>query len=190
MRNINLLPNDAIGTFRKKKARQRWMKSCVILSLAAALTITCGQSIAGRYRKEVQNEQQAASPSRQLHRHNQHLQRMLVTWKGYESKQLAHRSAYSPLQVLQLINELHEELDGKIQIDSFIYTDSSHRESGASKKHGSVTLQIITRGTSRSAKVIQFLRESEFFIDAKLNSAIQKVTPLSDDLRFSVECTF
>ena len=190
MDSINLLPVAAVAGFRMRRLARRWTKGVLFFSVVSALVIFYGRSKASSWQQRTTEEQQASTAARMLHQHNLRLQNELAGLAHHETVQERLRSPFSPLVVLGMVNDIRSQLDGKVQLESLEYQDVSHQANSKNPAKGKVSLRFVTSGTSRSGRIMQLIRETGYFADVKLNSALQKLPTADGDLRFTVDCRF
>lgn len=193
MHSVNLLPLRASQQFRRKRIIQIWCRAIVVAIGLSTGLIFLGQSTAGRERQQTERLLAVARAPREMQQEYQQLQQRLRQLETYEKKQRDLRSEYSPLIVMQMLHQHKQELDGQLVVHSLDYVDESFKSGKASDKPraaGTVTMQLATDGTLNSSKAMQLIRQSGYFHDVKLSSALEKTHSQGANLKFSIRCEF
>lgn len=191
MHSVNLLPPATAQKFECKRAICLWSKLTAFFVLSSASAIVWGQLTVAEQERQISAERQALSGPRQVQQALEAERTRLQELEEYELTQSLQRTRYSPLVILELLQEIKAELQGKLEIASLEFVHHENQKSNVTAApHGHVIIQAITEGTVSSSLVMQQLRASEYFVDVQLTSALEKLEPPKQDLRFTVRCEF
>jgi hypothetical protein len=177
MHNVNLLPVAAAQRFQRNRIVAAWSKLVLSSLLITIVLIYVAQSRVATQSQAIEAQRLAAKYPREVQSKNQQLRHRVVSLGAYESQQATLRSQFSPLVVVAGSLEFVDRSD----------LPSKDKEDAS---NGYVALQLVTDDTAHSSAVMQALRESGYFGEVKLSSALEKLNPNSTDLRFSVRCNF
>ena len=184
--SVNLLPDAAVGRYRKKQLIQAWLKIGMFGLALAGVTIFACQSLLIQQRRALHNIEATNAKPIAVRKANRELKIKLSKINRWSQEQLKLRSACSPLPVLELLTQIKRELNGAVEVESFDYI-----EQASSGQYGSVTITLKTDNPENSARIVQSFRDSELFKLVKLQSAIDTLKSGDEtDLRFSMRCEF
>jgi hypothetical protein len=162
------------------------------MAIATAASIW-GQFAVAHLAQQVEQINQSSAEPRKIHVENQRLKSQLQQINQQQAAQLKLRSPFSPLAVIELLHALKLKLAGQLQVKSLDFvngltSDANRKE--APGEQGHVQLELVAPGTANSSAIIQGLRDSKLFRSVELNSGLQKLNSNSEDLQFTVRCTF
>lgn len=191
MHSVNLLPPATAQKFECNRAIRLWSKLTVFCVLSSASAIVWGQLTVTEQERQISEERQALSGPRQVQQALEAERARLQELDEYELTQSLQRTQYSPLVIMELLQQVKTELHGKLEITSLEFVHHENQTwNDTAIPHGHVIIQAITEGTISSSFVMQQLRASEYFVDVQLTSALEKLEPSKQDLRFTVRCEF
>ncbi len=191
MHKVNLLPPTATQRFRQKRTVVVWGKLLPVIILTMLLTIGWGQSTAARIKAQIEGQLSLTQRPTEIRQVHQDLKAQFRALNRMQTEQVELRSRFSPLVVVQLLHQLKQDFNGKLQVTSIDFVEQC-QPSSASKasSNGHVTLQMIVDGTTNCSDSMQRIREAGLFCDVKLGSALELVDPNSEALRFTLRCEF
>lgn len=190
MHSANLLPQNASRRFQQKRILAFWTKFIFIATLSTATVVMWGQSAASNYHVKVEAQETMAEYPRGVQRRFAVLQGKLRQLNHYETQEAQKRSQFSPLLVIQLLHELKEEFDGELQATTVTFIETTSVKDSNKNDNGHVSLELITNGSANCSNLIKAIQDSGYFLDVRLSSALENVDANSQQLRFSVRCTF
>jgi len=169
-----------------------WSKLLLCLSLATASLIAWGQSTATQQLQRRDQQESLAEHPRQIRKQCAALQVQLRELNQYETVQRVQRSQFSPLVACQLLHHMKAQLHGQLQITNLEFVDTSLVQTigQAPTAGGYLSLQLISSGPTSCSRVMQSIRETNYFSDVRLSSALEKVDSTGTNLQYSVRCEF
>lgn len=129
---------------------------------------------------------------RQLRNECRELKTQLRDLQAYEAQQRDSRGLHSPLVAIAMLHRLKQELDEHLQVKSLGFVDNAQSQPAGTPgpASGHVDLQLISAGSASCSRVMQLLRDTNYFSNVSLSSSLEKVDAASDTLQYSLRCDF
>lgn len=192
MRSVNLLPTLASERFRRQRLLLSWSKFLLCALLASAGLVTWGQAVAKQQLLRRDEQEALAAYPRQIRKQCAALQVQLGELNQYQDAQVLQRSRFSPLVAFQMLHQLKTQMHGLLQITNFEFVDNSPAKplEQAATEGGYLSLQLISSGPASCSQLMQHLRETSYFSQVRLSSALEKVDGVGSNLQYSIRCEF